>query len=25
VKGQTCHLMRDGFSVGLEQMSRKRT
>jgi len=25
MKGQTCHLMRDGFSVRLEQMSRKRT
>ena len=24
VKGQTCHLMGDRFSVGLEQMSRKR-
>jgi hypothetical protein len=25
MKGQTCHLMRDGFSVRFEQMSRKRT
>jgi hypothetical protein len=25
VKDQTCHVMRDRFSVGFEQMSRKRT